>query len=110
MRVLLLQEMARTVEDVLARRTRALLLNARAASEAAPIVASLMAEELNQDETWQTEQIEDFQQLARGYFFDSGLSPLAPPTISTRIPPNEILSLSPLVSDSCHLASPGRGT
>lgn len=63
-------EMARTVEDVLARRTRALLLNARAASEAAPIVASLMAEELNQDETWQTEQIEDFQQLARGYFFE----------------------------------------
>ena len=35
-------EMARTVEDVLARRTHALFLNARAAMEAAPAVSKLL--------------------------------------------------------------------
>ena len=39
------EEMARTVEDVLARHTRALFLNARAAVEMAPQVAALMARE-----------------------------------------------------------------
>ncbi len=46
-------EMARTVEDVLARRTRALFLDARASLEAAPEVARLMAETLGRDERWQ---------------------------------------------------------
>ena len=60
-------EMARTVEDVLARRTRALFLNAKAAIEMAPSVATLLARELSRGEAWQREQIREFQGLARGY-------------------------------------------
>ena len=60
-------EMARTVEDVLARRTRALFLNARAAQQMAPRVAELMAYELQFDEAWQHLEIERFQTLADGY-------------------------------------------
>ncbi len=70
-------EMARTVEDVLARRSRSLLLNARAASEAAPAVAKILAEELGRDENWQHLQIESFQQLARGYIFTDPASTAA---------------------------------
>ncbi|QGJ70014.1 FAD-dependent glycerol-3-phosphate dehydrogenase subunit [Planctomycetales bacterium 10988] len=58
---------ARSVEDILARRLRALFLHARAASESAPKVAQLLAEELNQDKTWQTNQVESFQTLAKQY-------------------------------------------
>jgi glycerol-3-phosphate dehydrogenase len=60
-------EMARTVEDFLARRTRALFLNAGAACEMAPRVAELMARELEVGSIWKAEQIEAFQTLARGY-------------------------------------------
>lgn len=60
-------EMARTVADVLARRTRALILDARAAMEIAPRVASLMAAELGRDQNWQDAQVHAFQELARGY-------------------------------------------
>jgi glycerol-3-phosphate dehydrogenase len=60
-------EMARTVADVLARRTRALFLNARAAAEAAPRVAELMARELGRDAAWATDQVRAFGELARGY-------------------------------------------
>lgn len=60
-------EMARTVEDVLARRTRALFLNARAAQAMAPRVAELMAAELGRDARWQAEQVESFSALAQGY-------------------------------------------
>jgi len=60
-------EMARTVEDMLARRTRALFLNARAAIEMAPRVAELMAKELERDDDWQSEQIRLFEELAKGY-------------------------------------------
>lgn len=60
-------ELARTVEDVLARRTRALFLNARAAAAMAPRVATLMAVELGQDENWQNQQIKDFCSLAKQY-------------------------------------------
>ena len=60
-------EMARTVEDVLARRTRALLLDARAAIAAAPRVAELLAAELHRDDAWAQAQIESFTTLARGY-------------------------------------------
>ena len=62
-------EMARTVEDVLARRTRALILNARAAIAAAPLVASLAAAELGRDADWQARQVADFVTVARGYVF-----------------------------------------
>jgi glycerol-3-phosphate dehydrogenase len=60
-------EMARTVEDVLARRTRSLMLNARAAIHMAPRVAELMAEELERDEAWKADQVRVFTELARGY-------------------------------------------
>lgn len=62
-------EMARTVEDVLARRTRALLLNASASIEAAAVVAELMARELGRDANWQLDQDEAYRELARGYVF-----------------------------------------
>ncbi len=64
-------EMARTVEDVLARRTRALFLNARAASAMAPRVAELMAQELSRDQAWQADQVSSFQALAQGYLVPS---------------------------------------
>ncbi len=60
-------EMALTVDDVLARRSRSLLLDAAAASEAAPTVARIMAEELEEDGRWESEQVEEFQALASGY-------------------------------------------
>ncbi len=60
-------EMARTVEDVLARRSRSLLLDARAAAAAAPAVARLMARELGRSEAWQQAQVEAFRDLAGGY-------------------------------------------
>jgi len=60
-------EMARTVEDFLARRCRALFLNARAAIEMAPRVAQLMARELQYDEAWQSAQVAKFRELAAGY-------------------------------------------
>ncbi len=60
-------EMAMTVEDVLARRTRCLLLDAKAASEAAPRVAALLASELGRDEAWVEAQVGQFQQLAASH-------------------------------------------
>jgi glycerol-3-phosphate dehydrogenase len=61
------REMARTVEDVLARRTRALLVGARLSIEAAPAVAEIMAAELGFDEGWQASVVEQFEQTAQGY-------------------------------------------
>jgi glycerol-3-phosphate dehydrogenase len=61
------REFARTVEDVLARRTRALFLDAAASMEMAPRVAQLMATELGRDDSWQRQQVADFRALARGY-------------------------------------------
>jgi glycerol-3-phosphate dehydrogenase len=60
-------EAARTVEDVLARRTRALFLDAQASIEAAASVARLMAVELGHDEAWQSDQVSQFRKLAIGY-------------------------------------------
>ncbi len=60
-------EMAMTVEDVLARRIRMLFLDARAAIQAAPEVAKLMAQEMGKDENWQQEQLQNFTALAEGY-------------------------------------------
>jgi glycerol-3-phosphate dehydrogenase len=53
-------EMARTVDDVLARRTPALFLDARAALVAAPRVAEILARELGRDEGWKRCQVEHF--------------------------------------------------
>jgi glycerol-3-phosphate dehydrogenase len=66
------EEMARTVEDVLARRTRALFLNARAAIAMAPRVASFMARELARDARWEAEQLRVFNETARGYLLAGG--------------------------------------
>lgn len=60
-------EMARTVEDVLARRLRILFLNARVAMELAPMVAQIMAMELDRDRQWEARQVEDFCSIARNY-------------------------------------------
>lgn len=60
-------EMAQTVEDVLARRTRALFLNARAAIETAPLAAQIMAEELGKDENWIQTQVVEFNKTAKNY-------------------------------------------
>jgi glycerol-3-phosphate dehydrogenase len=60
-------EMARTVEDVLARRTRALFLNARAAEAMAPEVAGLMAGELGWNAERQAAEAASFSVLAKGY-------------------------------------------
>jgi len=60
-------EMARTLEDVLSRRTRSLLLDARAALEVAPGVAHLIARELDRDALWEKEQVESFATLAKAY-------------------------------------------
>ena len=64
------EEMARTVEDFLARRCRWLLLDARSSIEAAPVVAKLMGEELNYRRRWQREQIQDYTELAKGYILE----------------------------------------
>jgi glycerol-3-phosphate dehydrogenase len=60
-------EMAITVEDILARRIRLLFLDAKAAMEAAPAVATIMAKEMNKDDQWIKEQIDSFKKLATGY-------------------------------------------
>jgi glycerol-3-phosphate dehydrogenase len=61
------EEMARTLDDMLSRRTRALFLNARAAIEMAPAVARLMAEELGTGQDWIDQQLREFNQLAAKY-------------------------------------------
>lgn len=68
------EEMARTVEDVLARRTRALLLNAHATVEAAPIVAHILAAELGRNAHWEREQVALYTQLAEGYIYTNSAS------------------------------------
>jgi len=60
-------EMARTVEDVLARRVRLLFLDADAAIEAAPLTARLMAAESGRDSHWQESQVASFKKLAQAY-------------------------------------------
>ena len=62
-------EMARTVEDVLARRTRALFLDARAAIDAAPAVADLLAKELSRSKAWRDEDLQSFLTVAQGYVY-----------------------------------------
>jgi glycerol-3-phosphate dehydrogenase len=62
-------EQARTVEDVLARRTRALFLDARAAIEAAPAVADLLARELGRSDEWRARDLESFNTVAQGYVY-----------------------------------------
>jgi glycerol-3-phosphate dehydrogenase len=60
-------EMARTAEDFLSRRTRALLLNARESRRMAPRVIEIMAGLLNRDEAWKKEQLKSFTELSEQY-------------------------------------------
>ncbi|GAB3227956.1 glycerol-3-phosphate dehydrogenase/oxidase [Hymenobacter seoulensis] len=60
-------EMARTVEDVLARRVRVLFLDARAAIRMAPTVAALLAQELGRTPQWQEQQVATFTAVAQQY-------------------------------------------
>lgn len=61
------QEMAQTVEDVLARRVRLLFLDARAAMDSAAKVAHILAQELGHDKAWEEAQVKSFLELAKGY-------------------------------------------
>lgn len=61
------EEMARTVEDVLSRRTRSLLIDAKIATAIAPEVARLIAKERHLNQTWQEEQVKSFKELAKNY-------------------------------------------
>ncbi len=61
------EEMARTVEDALARRTRALFLNARAAIDAAEPTAALLARELDRPRDWAASQVAEFRLTAKRY-------------------------------------------
>lgn len=63
-------ESARSVEDVLARRTRSLLLDAKASIEMAPAVAKILAKELNKSTEWEKEQIEEYTKLAKEYLLN----------------------------------------
>ena len=66
------EEMARNVEDVLSRRTRGLLLGARASVEAAPVVADLIARELGRDAAWKKQAVADYEAVAQGYILQEG--------------------------------------
>ncbi len=62
-------EWARTIEDVLARRTRALFIDARESLRIAPEVAKLMAKELGKTRKWEEEQLRKYNELAENYFY-----------------------------------------
>ena len=64
-------EMARCLEDVLARRIRMLFLDAKAAMEAAPLVVQIMSKELEQSKTWEEEQLAQFLILCKNYTYNS---------------------------------------
>ncbi|MGV3484705.1 MAG: glycerol-3-phosphate dehydrogenase/oxidase [Planctomycetaceae bacterium] len=67
--------MARTLEDVLARRTRAMFLDARASLEAAPTVATIMARELGWTDAQTTQQLEAYREVANGYLLGPSPNP-----------------------------------
>lgn len=63
------EEMARSVDDVLARRVRLLFVDAREAQKAAPRVAQLMAAELGYDQAWIDAQVKEFDAIAENYYY-----------------------------------------
>lgn len=64
------EEMALTVEDILARRARLLFLDAKAAVEAAPKVAEVVARERGKDAAWAEQQVREFTELASSYIIN----------------------------------------
>ena len=63
-------EWAQTLEDILSRRVRALLLDAEATMEVAPKVAEIMAEELGKDKKWQRQEVKEFAEIAKNYIIN----------------------------------------
>ena len=63
-------ELAITVEDVLSRRTRALLLDAKASLVMAPEVGRLIASEFGYDEAWVQQEVKEYEALARNYMLE----------------------------------------
>ena len=63
-------EMARTVDDVLSRRSRSLLFDARASLDSAERVAIILAEELQKTEAWVQDQLSSFRALAQNYLLE----------------------------------------
>jgi glycerol-3-phosphate dehydrogenase len=63
-------EMARTVEDFLARRTRCQLLDAKESVKMAPKVAEIMAKELGKDKIWQEKQVKDYAHVTKNYILN----------------------------------------
>lgn len=61
------KEMARTVDDVLARRVRILYLDSKASVVLAPKIASIMADELQKDKNWEEQQVRKFSEIAKSY-------------------------------------------
>jgi glycerol-3-phosphate dehydrogenase len=61
------KEMCMTVEDALSRRSRALLLDAGSAIEAAPAVAGIMSKEMGKTDKWIKEEIDNFNEIAKNY-------------------------------------------
>ena len=61
------EEMARTLDDVLSRRIRCILLDAREAMRIAPEVAAIIAKELGKDKAWEQQQVTEFIELAENY-------------------------------------------
>jgi glycerol-3-phosphate dehydrogenase len=61
------KEMARTVDDVLARRIRVLFLDAKASIEMAPRVAAIIASELHRDSAWEKQQVKEYTEIAQAY-------------------------------------------
>lgn len=60
-------EMARTVDDILARRVRLLFLDARAAIQSSEKTARIIAKELGHDEIWITKEISNFKAISKGF-------------------------------------------
>lgn len=65
------EEMAMSLEDVLARRTRALFLNAEESLRIAPKVVKIMAKQMNKDQEWQTNQLKAFENICQNYILSS---------------------------------------
>lgn len=63
-------EMARSIEDFLARRTRCQLLDARESIKMAPQVAEIMAKELRKDKNWQHKQVANYIQITSNYILE----------------------------------------
>jgi glycerol-3-phosphate dehydrogenase len=63
-------EMARSVEDVLARRMRVLFLDAKVAEGMARKVAELLGDELGRSVEWKEQQVKSFTQLTKQYILN----------------------------------------